>query len=288
MRELQEWQNDREREKERKRRGFTTLTTVPVSLINSFLLNISWQSWEGKTFWCLVIPHSFNYRYHTTSLQTSFFLQWKWAAFNRGNESRGWPTAVLIPSLIFILGEPSQLINLSSPTSRQLAWGGGCRMVRLGFTVWSDVCVCVCVWAEFMSTLFLPSPSTTAAAAAATTSEARGSLAVLVIPQWMWVSEWGFAFVTRQGDRQRGHDPSHPMCTCAQTHTCLRSHAHVRRQRPKHWDAHTHIDTNKKKRHGWMSSHTRPKLTQTKTSSYTNLEYIWADVRLVELKWWED
>lgn len=37
--------------------------------------------------------------------------------------------------------------------------------------------------------------------------------------------------------------------------------------------AHTHIDTNKK-RHGWMSGHTRPKLTQTKTSSNTNLEYI--------------
>lgn len=169
----------------------------------------------------------------TTSPWTSFFPpEWKWAVFNRENDARGWPTAVLILPSIFILGgnPPSWSISLHHLAS---CWPGrGCGVLHLDCAVWSDVCVCVYVPSSCPSNppRFFPSlashPSTPA-----TSSEARGGLAALIIPQWMWVSEWGFAFVTQQGDRQQGRDPSHPVRTRKYTHIqtkgpkgCARTH----------------------------------------------------------------
>lgn len=80
-----------------------------------------------------------------------------------------------------------------------------------------------------------PKPSSTTT----TTSEARGSLAALVIPQWMWVSTRGFAFVTQRGDRQRGRDPSHPGCTRTNAHTHAGVHTPMYEDKDPKRDAHT-------------------------------------------------
>lgn len=138
---------------------------MPVSHINSFFLNNSWQPWEWKMLQCLVVPHSFNYCYCTTSSQTSFFLPiMEMSSFLIEEMIPRQPTAVLILSLIFILGERSQLINLSPPPSRQQAWER-VQDVLLGPSE-TDVQVCesrVHVRIPQFSPSLAPHPSTTAA-----------------------------------------------------------------------------------------------------------------------------
>lgn len=87
-------------------------------------------------------------------------------------------------------------------------------------------------------------------------SEARASLAVVVIPQWMQVSERGFAFVTQWGPQTARSWPKGILRSHAGTHKCAnkgpstgkRTHTQTWTDMNRWADSHGQIHKDKKKK----------------------------------------